>query len=159
MEFIDFLKERESLLIEKVGENDWKENKLYLVDEIISMVTEWEAKKIAISNAKVPLENKIEIDVRHKKSIFMCLHMNSVVSIITDLNHQIEDIVNFGDDINSEENSYLLAQMKEGLEILLHYFHAVDSFYVRLAIKYNVKINWLMQDRSLMPKKTTENEM
>lgn len=41
MEFIDFLKQRESKLIQTIGEDDWKENKVYFVDEIVLIVTEW----------------------------------------------------------------------------------------------------------------------
>lgn len=45
MEFIDYLKEREAKLIKTVGENNWRENKAYLVDEIIQMVKEYERRK------------------------------------------------------------------------------------------------------------------
>jgi len=46
MEFIEYFKQKEADLIKVIGEKDWKENKMYFVDEILSMVAEWEVKKL-----------------------------------------------------------------------------------------------------------------
>lgn len=44
MEFIDYFKEREKELIDAVGEKEWRENKVYFVDEIVEIVKDWQLK-------------------------------------------------------------------------------------------------------------------
>lgn len=39
--FYEFLHKKEAELIKAIGENDWREEKLYFIDEILAFVTEW----------------------------------------------------------------------------------------------------------------------
>ncbi len=66
MEFIDYIKERESQLIKAIGEKDWKENKVYFINEIISMAEEWKAKDISIEKCNSCGSKKVELIHRCK---------------------------------------------------------------------------------------------
>lgn len=60
MEFIDYFKNKEASLIKIIGENDWRDNKVYFVDEIEAFVSDWQEKEAASFSEQIKCFEAVE---------------------------------------------------------------------------------------------------